>query len=126
MGYLYFYSETINRKGEKESCSRPLWGIYISIRYTSFCYCDISLVQVLVPYGVSIFLFSNTTLLSTNCHLFSSPMGYLYFYSILQLLMIIVQFGSRPLWGIYISIPCPRYPLFVKGLFSTLRCKIFF
>ena len=58
---------------------------------------------LLVPYGVSTFLFIN----------------------IMEVISMWSN-SSRPLRGIYISIPCPRYPLFAKGLFSTLRRKIFF
>ena len=33
MGYLYFYSITTAHNGCVSECSRPLWGIYISIQY---------------------------------------------------------------------------------------------
>ena len=124
MGYLYFYSnirilleyqqnvlvpygvsiflfqEMDNTLVMELYSSRPLWGIYISIRITKYDYISLSE--------------------------FSSPMGYLYFYSVVAFIVKDKDICSRPLWGIYISIPCPRYPLFVKGLFSTLRGKIFF
>ena len=38
---------------------------------------------VLVPYGVSIFLFTKENKVSRSNTEFSSPMGYLYFYSII-------------------------------------------
>ena len=78
MGYLHFYSGMI---------------VSLIVRISS----------VLVPYGVSTFLFDISIKRAISTYN-----------------------SSRPLWGIYISIPCPRYPLFVKGLFSTLRRKIFF
>ena len=78
MGYLYFYSGKTKLK-VAEFGSRPLWGIYISIRNTS-----------------SLNVRSSTA--------FSSPMGYLYFYSILPIITHSLHICSRPLWGIYISI----------------------
>ena len=60
--------------------SRPLWGIYISIRiWNNGGTCRGA--SVLVPYGVSIFLFVNEYKLPMALKEFSSPMGYLYFYS---------------------------------------------
>ena len=84
--------------------SRPLWGIYISIQdfnnvekylmtFSSpmeylYFYSDSetgktkTLNYVLVPYGVSIFLFElEYWNVKNENELFSSPMGYLYFYS---------------------------------------------
>ena len=80
MGYLYFYSGTPTMFIESDEI-------------------------VLVPYGVSIFLFNLFYSVVPLVLMFSSPMGYLYFYSVLSIscnsLLILC---SRPLWGIYISI----------------------
>ena len=59
--------------------SRPLWGIYISIPIPALTFAE--QIIVLVPYGVSTFLFFDHSVIQgfrINC--------------------------SRPLWGIYISI----------------------
>ena len=62
-----------------EECSRPLWGIYISIQTCNFIECS-------------------------EFASFSSPMGYLYFYSFWFDFHRLMVDSSRPLWGIYISI----------------------
>ena len=80
MGYLHFYSATVLIITIIKNCSRPLWGIYISIRIIIIV---IWLMQfVLVPYGVSTFLFEAMKVAKKDAIvLFSSPMGYLHFYS---------------------------------------------
>ena len=57
MGYLHFYpADYCNSKAiTKEMGSRPLWGIYISI--TGKTVYSVRLIDVLVPYEVSTFLF---------------------------------------------------------------------
>ena len=78
MGYLYFYSNLKGYMERKHISSRPLWGIHISIQ--KFQLNKINIVIVLVPYGVSIFLFLRILFLTRH------------------------SICSRPLWGIYISI----------------------
>ena len=104
MGYLYFYSANTIKYAIFQHCSRPLWGIYISI-LMALNFHILKWLLVLVPYGVSIFLFKHSknglqkiwlVLVPYGVSIFlfifddkgyysviafSSPMGYLYFYS---------------------------------------------
>ena len=81
--------------------SRPLWGIYISI--LKYCWRNVWEILVLVPYGVSTFLFDSKKV-GIPCMAFSSPMRYLHFYSRRKHIILKNGVSSRPLWGIYVSI----------------------
>ena len=85
------------------------------------------IIPVLVPYGVSIFLFRRLVRYNYNIiKKFSSPMGYLYFYSKLNLSIIHRYIGSRPLWGIYISIHLIAMLVSIREVFSSPMGYLYF
>ena len=90
MGYLHFYSKTILCILRRVLGSRPLWGIYISIQKMD-TNITLEMTNVLVPYGLSTFLFKEIGKLLYITDTFSSPMGYLHFYSNANLSNIIID-----------------------------------
>ena len=64
----------------------------------------LKVLAVLVPYGVSTFLFTKQSIINVTINGFSSPTGYLHFYSLLIPYSSLPHTCSRPLRGIYISI----------------------
>ena len=103
MEYLYFYSKKDLFNAKNSRFSSPMGYLYFYSEDDVYDWDKEEL--VLVPYGVSIFLFCEYYKVCDISTLFSSPMGYLYFYSDgTQLPYFKMVVGSRPLWGIYISI----------------------
>ena len=128
MGYLHFYS---NHSRHKKRHSRTVLVPYgvstflfrriqrfitthekILVPYgvSTFLFATVinsldMLSDILVPYGVSTFLFWLLFYIYSTHIKFSSPMGYLHFYSErIEELTEEQKTDSRPLWGIYISI----------------------
>ena len=79
MGYLYFYSKKWDMLQITKWSSRPLWGIYISIRKRHF-----------IVHKIAVG---------------SRPLWGIYISIHNILLYHLIPLRSRPLWGIYISIP---------------------
>ena len=102
MGYLYFYSKKDLFNAKNSSVLVP-YGVSIFLFYVTICL-RLYLYIVLVPYGVSIFLFKWQVVQTVALNMRSRPLWGIYI-SIQKVVPAKdVTFSSRPLWGIYISI----------------------
>ena len=102
MGYLHFYSRKRLHNGKSNKRVLVPYGVSTFLFYEDRVGYRFDS-MVLVPYGVSTFLFEKLQRNGIR-NLFSSPMGYLHFYSAIMSLLGTWAMCSRPLWGIYISI----------------------